>query len=440
MSTVPMPVPIPAGARDPAFRLALDPTAVAALVRHHLVRTTELVALHPDYVRWKEDDGSLLGYRVVVRDADGLGTTYVTIRTAAPHRLADEAERLRHREDEDHRGLAAVALVPGHNLLLLAFPIDRAMHDLRRLVQASKFRSLLGNACPDFLPAGHRFSKSRSHLRLVRYKPERRAVLQWQVGAVDAGGASQAPRPVWLRCHAEATTASTLATIAATAAGVCCPVPLAVVHERLVLEPHLDGSTWDPATSPHALPTAAATLARLHEAEPPPSLPLHGPVQALDLALRATHDLARLAPELGDTAHRLADRLATQLPPQEASVLAHGDLHAGQFLRGDDDTFALVDFDRACRAPAAHDLAVFRAHSLLLDPRHGEAAANAFADAYAIRAPLPHPGVQRWWDAVALLRIASQPFRSLRADWPSATAMLLARAEARLDGSPGGES
>lgn len=440
MSTVPMSVPAPSSARDPAFRLALDPAAVATLVRRHLLRTAELVALHPDYVRWKEDDGSLLGYRAVVRDATGLGSTYVTVRTAAPHRLADEAERLRHREDEDHRGLAAVALVPEQNLLLLAFPIDRAMHDLRRLVQASKFRSLLANACPDFLPAGQRFSKSKSHLRLVRYKPERRAVLQWQVGAVDAGGASMAPRPVWLRCHAEAPTSTTLAMAAATAAGVRCPVPLALVHERLVLEPHLDGTVWDPATTPHALSEAAATLARLHGAEPPATLPLHGPVQALDLALRATHDLARLATDLGDHAHRLADRLATQLPPHDASVLAHGDLHAGQFLRGDDDTFALVDFDRACRAPAAHDLAVFRAHCLLLDPRHGEATANAFVDAYAAHAPLPRPDVQRWWDAAALLRIASQPFRSLRTDWPAATAHLLGRAQARLDGATGGDS
>lgn len=437
-------VPAPAPARDPAFLQALDPACVGALVQRHLLRSGELVALRPDYVRWKDRDGSLLGYRAEVRagdgDDDGVQTTYVTVRTAAPHRLADEAERLQHREDEDHAGLAALALVPAANVLLLAFPIDRAMHDLRRVVRASKLRSLLLASCPTFVPEGLRLSKSKSRVRLVRYKPERRAVLHWQVGMVDATGAVVATRGLWVRCHAEAQVARAgIATAAATAAGVRCPRPLAIVHERLVLEEHVPGAPWSPNASDAAATVAAARVtAQLHRSDAPRQLPLHGPVQELDLALRAADDLARLGPSLGDRARQLVDRLAAEVPPVDRLVFAHGDLHTGQFLVGGDGTHALCDFDRACQAPAAHDLACFRAHAVLAAGSAGHALADAFASAHAAELTPPAPTTSRWWNASALLRAASQPFRSLRTDWPGATSLLLDHAAAALAGRRGG--
>ncbi len=443
MSAVPSVVPAPAPARDPAFLQALDPAAVGALVQKHLLRAGELVSLRPDYVRWKDRDGALLGYSAEVRDEDGVQSTYVTVRTAAPHRLADEAERLRHREDEDHAGLCALALVPAANVLLLAFPIDRAMHDLRRLVRASKLRSLLLAACPSFVPEGLRFAKSKSRVRPVRYKPERRAVLHWQVGMVDATGAVKAQRSLWVRCHADALVArSGLATAAAAAAGVRCPQPLAVVHDRLVLEEHVVGEPWQPRADDAAgLAGAARTTARLHTATPPPALPVHGPVQELDLALRAADDLARLGPALGDAARALADRLAAEVPAVDRLVFAHGDLHAGQFLAGSeaggDGAHALCDFDRACQAPVAHDLACFRAHAVLVHGSAGHALADAFAAAYAAEQSLPARATSRWWNASALLRAASQPFRALRPDWPGATALLLDHAAAALAGRGG---
>lgn len=438
-SPTPLAVPAPAPARDPAFLRALDPAAVGALVQRHLLRAGELVALRPDYVRWKDRDGALLGYRAEVRDEDGLQSTYVTVRTAAPHRLADEAERMRHREDEDHAGLCALSLVPEANVLLLAFPIDRAMHDLRRLVRASKLRSLLLAACPAFVPEGLRFAKSKSRVRPVRYKPERRAVLHWQVGMVDATGAVQAQRSLWVRCHAEALVArSGLATAAAAAGGVRCPQPLAVVHDRLVLEEHVVGAPWQPRSDDAAgLAGAARTTARLHAVTPPPALPVHGPVQELDLALRAAEDLARLGPALGDAARTLADRLAAEVPAIDRLVFAHGDLHAGQFLAGGDGEHALCDFDRACQAPIAHDLACFRAHAVLAHGSAGHALADAFAAAYATVQALPARATSRWWNASALLRAASQPFRALRPDWPGATSLLLDHAAAALAGRGG---
>ena len=72
----------------------------------------------------------------------------------AAHRLAAEAERLQHRTDDEAQGLEGIALVPGANLLLVGFPLDRAMHDLRiSVMDRCNFR------CPYCMPEDQHFLK-----------------------------------------------------------------------------------------------------------------------------------------------------------------------------------------------------------------------------------------------------------------------------------------
>ncbi len=416
---------------DTAFLRALDRDLIAALAGRHLAREGELLALQPDYVRWKDADGSLVGWRATVRVDGRPMPTYLTVRCAPSHRLASEAERLQHRADESWAGLGGLALVPQHDLLLLAFPLDRAMHDLRRVVRPSKVRNLVAEVCPHVVPEGQRFSKSRSTFALVRYKPERRAVLRWQIGCVDSVGRSPAPTSIWVRCYAEATAnRAEIAAAAAARAGVVCPTPLGRAHDRLVVESHVEGRPWT-TYDRDAIAAAARTVAALHAAGGEPALPWHGPVQELDRALRAAEDLDRLSAAVGARARHLTDRLAALVPGPGPAVLAHGDLHTGQFLF-DGERAALCDFDRACIAPAACDLAAFHAHCVLADAARGRAAAAAFVGAYAAMRELPPATERAWWDACALLRAALLPFRSLHADWPQATFRMLTAAESCL--------
>ena len=74
--------PPPATAHDPGFLNALDLDRVTALVRAHVCVDAELLELRPDYVRWKERDGSLLGYRATIVHGGETHTNYVTLRTA----------------------------------------------------------------------------------------------------------------------------------------------------------------------------------------------------------------------------------------------------------------------------------------------------------------------------------------------------------------------
>lgn len=435
MTSTPM-FPAPALANDPGFACALQVDTVAQLVQRHLAADATLLALVPDYVRWKDDDGSLVGYRATTRSAGAEHATYVTVRTAPVHRLATEAERLLHRADENHAGLRAFAFLPAEHALLLSFPIDRAMHDLRRLVRASKVRSLVAATCPEQVPAGLRLSKSRSSCQLVRYKPERRAVLRWRISFVDDSGRAAGHRLLWIRCHADAqATRTRLATDAAANGGVVCPRTLGVHHDRLLVESHVDGDTWSPFAGDapgKAAALAGAVVARLHAGAIERELPVHGTLAELDRALRAAEDLARLDPDLGRLAAELTERLASELPPTSPCVLAHGDLHPGQVLLTAAGA-SLCDFDRACLAPPAHDLATMVAHCIELDAARARSVTAPFLHAYGQRRQLPLDLELRWWTSCVLVRNAMRAFRSLRADWPAVTATTLRHARQVLD-------
>lgn len=419
--------PIPATASTPAFQRALDRAFLQDLVRQQLGDGTTAVRLEPDYVRWKDVHGSIVGWHAEVGVGDQATRSYITVRTAPADRLADEAKKLAHRADEETDvWQRSLALVPAEELLLVAFPLDRQMPDLRRLVRASKVRSVVLGYRPDLVPESLRISKSRSHRHIVRYKPERRAVLRWDLG-FKGGDASAAEVDVtlWFRLLAEPLPARTALAAAAAAAGVRVPALLSAPHDCLLLEAHIAGSAWTPGDRA-PLGMVAEALARLHRGQLPPDAPRRDVADELDLAQRAAADLERLSPDHGRLAIEIAATLAGRLPEPAPLQLVHGDFHCGQLLLADDA--GLCDFDRACAAPIGADLAAFHAHAVYDDLVHGDEFAAAMVAAYGARAPLPKASAIAWWNACALLRMAASPFRNLRADWPSASQTLLEHA------------
>ena len=409
--------PLPATATDAAFARAIDAAVVARCVRDHLGAGDQAVELAPDYVRWKDRDGSIVGWRAKVGPA---GTaTYVTVRTAPLDRLRDEASKLEHRE-EDYDGLKSFALAEHDELLLVTFPLDRQMSDLRRMVRASKVRTVVQENRRDLVPAGMRFSKSGSSWQLVRYKPERRAVIRWDLGFKN-DQKQRLRSTTWMRMVAEPMPARQALVAAAAGAGIRVPELLTAPHDRLLLETHLAGRPWEP-TDRQAIPVVANALARLHRAPAPAGARVHDAAAELELVRRAVDDLARLDPGLAARAAPVAETLMRATPTDSPRRVLHGDFHRGQVLL--DADVALCDFDRACVGPAGVDLAALHAHTVLDGDADGAFAA-AFADAYAREAEAPSGRERAWWNACALLRMVTAPFRSLRADWPARSTSIL---------------
>ena len=67
-----------------------------------------------------------------------------------------------------------------------------------------------------------------------------------------------------------------------------------------------------------------------------------------------------MLPALRPRVEALLEPLRRELPAAAAPVPAHGDFHVDQLLVGDDDV-AVIDFDQACLAAPALDLATYAA-------------------------------------------------------------------------------
>ena len=422
--------PLPVAATEPTFAKAIDRELVQELAKTQLGDGTRNVTLAQDYVRWKGKDGCIVGWHALVGDEKA--PSYVTVRTAPLARLADEANKLRHRADEETDEWArSLALVEEHGLLLVGFPLDRQMPDLRRLVRASKVRTLVQGFRADLIPESWRISKSRSKRAIVRYKPERRAVLRWDLGFKSEDATVQDfVRTIWFRLLAEPLPFRAACAAAARDAGIRVPELLSAPHERLLLEGHLEGSAFEPGDRSR-LHDVAATLQRLHGAKLPDSIPVRDARAELELVQRAGEDMGLLTPDHGARAAEVARMLAMSMPQDRPARLLHGDFHCGQVLLAKDA--GLCDFDRACAGPIAMDLASFHAHAVAEDATGGADFARAFVEAYAAVGELPSAREVAWWNAAALARMAASPFRSLQADWPTACERLLdcAKSEAK---------
>jgi aminoglycoside phosphotransferase len=408
--------PPPESSREVGFLRALDAAVVHGLVQHHLRTDGSRLQLVPDYVRWKEQDGSIVGWRAADDGSDGC---YVTLRTARPDRLADEAEKIGHRMDEEKDGMRLCAVVPEYDLLLVAFPLDRQLSDLRRMVRLGKVRALLDEHCRDLLPPGHRISRSRSSMQLVRYKPERRAVIRWDLGTADEGGRTGGTRTVWVRILAEPLPQRQQVVDAANEGCVAVPPVLARPHDRL------QGSPWSLGAA-DAIPAVAGVLARLHRCRVPAGSAAHGTVAELDLVLEAVEVHRRLGADQGLLASAVADQLARTMPSNGRVVLLHGDFHCGQVLVN--GSVALCDLDRAGAGPAVADLASLYAHAFLDGGAAGASFAADFVDACAGEGMQVMPRELAWWIAASLVRGALAPFRRLRPDWREEAVRILGEA------------
>ncbi|MEW6745090.1 MAG: phosphotransferase [Planctomycetota bacterium] len=430
--------PLPLSGQLRGLRTAVDAVRLEGLVSRHLAAGRPVRAVRPGYVRFKGEDGALVGWWVSVADAEVL--SFVTVRAAAPWRLASEAERLRMRHSVSFAGLEGVAQIDSEELLLLAFPVDRILHDLRALIDVRKVRRILSTIEPPFLATSERVRKSSSRVTLVRYKPERRAVLRWDLVTRREDGLAEGQQTLFFRRHAQDLGPNVAQALeAAREVSVRCPRRFTVVTPSLTIETALEGAPLDfDCGNSHCiesqLASAGRVLARLHGAAPLASLPRLTPRVELDRVYETARNVALLDPTCAQVAERVADRLAENLPPAGRPTLLHGDFHDGQLLFTADEP-GLIDFDRAACGPVAYDLASFYAHLELRGLPQSPLFASFLEHHYNAERPLPAPEELKWFKACAVLRLALMAFRLLSHDWPVQMSRLTERAAALAEES-----
>ncbi len=276
----------------------------------------------------------------------------------------------------------------------------------------------------------------------LRYKPERRLVAKLLLDGV--------PRAL-LKCYTDAGYSSAGLKWKAFRSSGNLRIPARIARSnrlKLLAFEWLPGtvlqhSIHSPTFDPGVLGYVGKALAELH-AQHPEGIPSLSRETEIKRLLSHANHLNFLLPGRRRGIRKLARNLAMRLSdtPQLLSPI-HGDFYAAQVLI-DRDQFAILDLDEAVYGDPASDLGNFVAHleAESQDAPAGfpEACMESLTQAYCSCGNQVSQERLNLYTAIGLFRIAGEPFRMRRADWPERMEWLLERVEHYWKRIPEGKS
>lgn len=418
---------------------SLLPTPVVHLLDESAATSTlraaglAIARAHPEYLRHKADQTSIVSYRFEALDGTTEGRGY-----AQWCAQADRAEEI-HRKAMTLRprpsplGVSTIR-VDAHTVFY-GFPNDGRLRRLRWYVTPRKLTAAL----TPLAPAGQRFRKSLSTSTVLKYKPERRLVTKLDLAATDGS------RRLLLVRYTTGNHAPFLAEIAAALvdSGVRTPQPRARLDNgRVSVDDFIEGEelrTWVRETGSVADELADGLLA-FHRATPPVSTPVRSDSDILANALDGLGTLTILDRRLLATAEQVAVRLERQIC-QGPTALIHGDLHDKNVLVRTGEPW-FIDLERAAVGSPASDLGRLRAHAISLEIRqpgwsptarpHAERVIDRYRSQLGPRDRFDDRTLS-WHCAIALVDQALLVTRHVEAGWQENARALLGSALKELD-------
>jgi ATP-binding cassette, subfamily B, bacterial len=398
----------PRDAGLPQMSTLLDPDAMAEVLQRELGEDVRLSQVVVRYLRYKPRKSLVVHYDVTI--GDGLFDAVATIaarRNVEAWAREPEYRRLAQMVNGRAPALSPLSYESELQALIQWLPLDISMPALAH--DPLQLRTHLQGA-------GVQIASDGERLRLLAYKPGRRAVLRLDdhvikiyAGAVEFAGA------------VAGLDGSSLLQ------GLRIPDREAVLpNMHLTCQSMLPGrppsSAGDPAQA------AGAALATLHRARIP-DLRAFTHADQLRAAVGSVGSVTAVAPELEPRLKGLLRTLELTIPVESPLVPAHGDYHANQLLEID-GALALIDFDEMCTAAASLDLSSYAAH--LVNGGEGDIAAASGAleglvSGYGLR-----PHALAWYLSTSILRRSPFPFRYMEPNWPQRIERMVADAEEAL--------
>jgi Ser/Thr protein kinase RdoA (MazF antagonist) len=345
-------------------------------------------------------------------------------------------------------------------LALWLLPREPRLRGLEPAMRDRFVRRIIGAAHPALLSQGYRPARS-VRLRIIRYKPLRRALVHAQ--ARMRGRFPTLRRGLILRAYArrgqaEAVHRAALALVergSSVARHLRLPRPLGCDPRRNVrweeivsgspLADGLGGPEWM-----RGVRALGRGLAALHRLE----LPLPGRRDASEemrRLLACLRGLEAWGPAFGGEARTLVRALAQRSFALDGWPLRpiHGDLHPAQILIRVGRRPGLLDLDELAQGDPLADLACWEAHLTLLALRGALTRETSATASAALRSAWRRaiaacgedlslwldPARLRWQRAAALFRVAEAPLRDLRPGGAAATLDLVREARRALGGS-----
>ena len=253
-------------------------------------------------------------------------------------------------------------LVPELDMIVWNFPDDPRLPQLPELMDGDRVvRHLPYESLPFSGPEAIRDIK----IEIVRYRPEQRCILRYDI----AFGPDGDRLVLFAKVFSDDTGEQVLGRMrhchaAARALGVRVARPLGYCAGlRTVWQEELSGIPLTQAlgaagTYRAPLMAIGRCLANLHGAGLPMTQTVSRETRLADVRKKA-HKLAQVFPRLAGALDGLIERAQSELsdlPPAHETVI-HGDMHFDQFRLANDGALALFDFDEWSRGDPAQDLA-----------------------------------------------------------------------------------
>lgn len=303
-----------------------------------------------------------------------------------------------------------------HNIGVSVFPNDAKLTQLPWLT-AEFPQQLLQQIAPERSPL-----PSTNLLHSLHYKPERRYVAMFTRTEAQVVLKAYTTDYLQAKANAQAFASGEVLQIV--------PKLRDADTNRVIVFKWLSETNLSAAMTANAVALTGIGLSELH-AQFSVNLPeCSRETEAMSLLVIAT-DLNLICPQFGKLAQNLAIQLATQLQSQPAvNYPIHGDFNASQVLVGD-NYVTFLDFDRAGLGDRATDLGSFIArleYDVLrgkLSPSQVATLSKAFLAGYCSRSAAPER--IELYTAIALLRLAFEPFRYRETNWCDRTEAILLR-------------
>jgi len=397
----PKPVPpVPADPALPQLARVLDGAALAGLLGQAGV--AGVVEARPRYLRYKPTNKALVLHDVCLEG----DWTHAVVTIAARRDLRKLLAR---------PGLVALARRAGPRsatgVPLMYLEEPRALDEWYPFNRLLPNLAIEPNALQRWLPPPGA-SQGQPQPELLTYKPERRAVCRW----------GEAVLKFYAR-ESDFEQAVGGLLMAGAIAGLASPPLLRSIPQARV--------TVQPFVQAERIPASRTWRARLGEAlatvhrSSATSRWVVAPPDHLTEATRSAEHVTFLLPELADALENLLRQLHVTMPEPGALVPSHGDFHEDQAIVRS-GVAVLLDFDHACLADPAYDVATFGAHWFQGEEDDRRQAAEALE--HLLFGYGPSPPHLDWFLAVATLRRAAFPFRFLVQDWPARVRNLVEQA------------
>lgn len=428
---------IPHDSQLPGLKTLLDADKVKDILYHYfkdVIDNNSRCTI--SYIRYKPATSCLVAYSILYRlnDSDEpsellfYGKCYTESNYDNAHRKAAVNQWIK--TDE----LQPVVPLPELFSIIYLFPNDCQLDGLQTIYNSRKVRRLLYEYVPDYSKSGlWRISHKRMRTKVVRYKPEKRAVIRINTPVTNRRTDREKQLCLYIRNYCQNNGAiiyncmKNLYEEFKDKTELVVPQPLVYLSEKQILlveglegDPllnHLSG----PQKTDYIIRTAQA-LTKLHRFRNS-AIPGRVVADLMKDALATALTLNHIIPDKRRYIEEILEGLNDLKPKDEKDNFGfvHGDFYHEQILI-QNESEAILDFDRSYTGDAMADVGNFCAHLILLNLQQritdASTLMDTFLDAYE-KAKGEKIDRQKltFWTVFGLLQLSVSPFRSLEPDW-----------------------